>query len=387
MSGGIAAAVVGALAAAFVLAELLARAAIRRRGAYYVLPPYHRAELEVDRETLPSLEPRVRIEVNGDGERGDPLPGDWRDTYRVLVAGGSAAECYLLDQDTQWPAVVQRVLSEPEHARLLGARRVHVGNVSRSLVACEYISEILRRVLPRYPRLDLVILMVGASDMVAWLERKTPESIAPGKLSDSYVFAEHPNVRFRWTPSGLALRRFLARWNRRLRRPVERRTGAGKTIAKNRRMRANAREILETVPDPAPMLAYFETFFRELLRQARAKGARVLVVRQPCFDKEHTPEEKAVLWNFGVGRPYEEEVTVYYAHPVVAELMHRIDQVAVRVAEEEGVEHLDLMPVLERSLATYYDYLHFTPRGARAVGEAVAAAVLAGAPAGSSGAR
>lgn len=378
MSGPeIVALVLGAAVGAFVLAELVARSRIRHRAEYFVLAPYHRAELEVDRETLPSLEPRVRIEVNRDGERGDPTPRDWRETYRVLVAGGSAAECYLLDQETQWPAVVQRVLNEPENARRLGARRVHVGNVSRSLVACEYISEILRRVLPRYPRLDLVVLMVGASDMVAWLEKKTPEAIEPGRLSDSYVFAEHPNTRFRWTLGGLALRRLLARWNRRLRRPVERRSGAGKTIAKNRRMRAAAREIVEEVPDPAPMLAYFETFFRELLRQARAKGARVLVVRQPCFDKQHTPEEQAVLWNFGVGRPYEEEVTVYYAHSVVAELMRRIDQVAVRVSEQEGVEHLDLMPLLERSLATYYDYLHFTPRGARAVGEAVAEAVLA----------
>jgi hypothetical protein len=35
------------------------------------------------------------------------------------------------------------------------------------------------------------------------------------------------------------------------------------------------------------------------------------------------------------------------------------------------------MPVLDRSLATYYDGFHLTPTGARDVANAVAAAVLA----------
>ena len=34
------------------------------------------------------------------------------------------------------------------------------------------------------------------------------------------------------------------------------------------------------------------------------------------------------------------------------------------------------MPVLERSFDTYYDFLHFTPKGAEAVGNAVASAIL-----------
>jgi lysophospholipase L1-like esterase len=143
-------------------------------------------------------------------------------------------------------------------------------------------------------------------------------------------------------------------------------------------MRAAAKEILDEVPDTTPLLEYFQTFFRKMVQRAAGRAQRVIVVRQPWFDKEHTPEEKAVLWNFGVGRPYVEEVTTYYSHRVVSELMRAVDEVAVRVAAECGVEQLDLMPVLDRSLETYYDFLHFTPEGARVVGETVAAKILEG---------
>jgi hypothetical protein len=82
------------------------------------------------------------------------------------------------------------------------------------------------------------------------------------------------------------------------------------------------------------------------------------------------------MWNFGAGRPYVEEVTTYFTHAVVSDLMRRVDEVAVRVAEKLEVEHLDLMPILERDLETYYDFLHFTPKGAEDVGRAVAAKIL-----------
>lgn len=361
-------------AAAFVAAELGARAWLRRRGEYFVFTPNSSTLLHVDRETLPQLESEVRIEINRDGERGPTPPRHWRDTYRVLVAGGSAAECFLLDQESSWPHVLQELLTPA--AERLGARAVHVGNIARSLVACEYIETMLRRVLPRYPRLDLVVLMVGASDVVGWLEKKTPEHLEEGRVSSDYLFNEHPEGPFGWTFSSLALRQVLSRLHKRLTHPVLVRSGAGKTLAKNRAMRARSGERVDEVPDCGPMLAYFEKFFRRTVQTARSRGARVLVVRQPWLRKELTPEEDALLWNFGAGRPYEEEVKTYYSRRVVDELMSAVDGVAARVARELGVEELDVMPHLDHSFDTFYDELHFTPRGARALAELVAREVL-----------
>lgn len=365
-----------ALPLGFVAAELVARALVRIRGRAYVWPPHGRSRLELATEVFPTLDPVVRIEFNADGERGGPVPAPSEDCARVLVAGGSAAEGYLLDQDVNWPAVVERGLGEEGARTAFGAPRVHVGNVSRSLVSCEYIRRILGRIMPRYARLDAVLLMVGASDVVYWLEQGCPDTLEEGRLGDNYVFEEHAGEAFAWKLRKLALWRIASRLNRKLRRPVTVRTRAGKRVAELRKMRANAERLVDEVPDPRPLLDYFRKHFRALLEEARAGSRRVVVVRQPWFCRQPTEEEASFMWNFGQGRPYEEQVKVYYTHRVVNELLGRVDAEAQALCDELGVEQVDLRQHLVPSRETFYDYLHFTPEGARRVGEQVTAALL-----------
>lgn len=366
-----------AIVASFVLAELVARVVLRLGGRYFVWTPYSRVRMELDPDVLPDLEPIVRFDVNEDGERGDMLPADWTRTYRVLVAGGSAAECYYVDQESTWPQVIRRALNRPENLAALGVARVHVGNVSRSLVACRHIQAMLERILPRYSRLDAIVFMVGASDVVHWLERRTPPVVEDEIIPPAQIFAKHPEGPFGWGPRTLALRRIASHWNKRLRRPIEVRDRVGKRLAQARAMRARAHEILDDVPDPTPMLDHFGAEFRQLLDLAKRHAKRVVVVRQPWFDKEFTAEEEKRLWNFGAGRPYAEEVTTYYSHAVVWRLMRQVDERASTIAKGLGVEQIDLMPVLERSFEIYYDELHHTPKGCAVVGEHVARAIAA----------
>ncbi len=48
-------------------------------------------------------------------------------------------------------------------------------------------------------------------------------------------------------------------------------------------------------------------------------------------------------------------------------LLSLVNDRAVTIADELGIEHLDLMSVLTPSLENYYDFTHFTPAGARVV--------------------
>ena len=56
--------------------------------------------------------------------------------------------------------------------------------------------------------------------------------------------------------------------------------------------------------------------------------------------------------------------------------MALMDACAARVADELGVEHINLMPVLDPSLDTYYDFFHLTPAGARVVAATVAGTLV-----------
>src|SRR6058998_1346647 len=161
-----------------VAAELAARWWLRHRSLYYVFPPGLRLRLHPDPEVFPQLEPLVRFEVNRHGERGGEVPRvhSGARLYRALVAGGSQPEGYLLDQDTSWPGALHRLLQAPPQLPRLGATRAHVGSIARSGVGAEALRLILERVLPRYPRLQAIVILVGASDVLRWLEQGAPSS-------------------------------------------------------------------------------------------------------------------------------------------------------------------------------------------------------------------
>src|SRR5439155_788905 len=80
-----------------------------------------------------------------------------------------------------------------------------------------------------------------------------------------------------------------------------------------RKMRRDAKQIRSTVPDPSTVLAHFEHHFRRLLHRALDHADRVLVVRQPWFEKDYTPDEAARFWHGGVGRPWKEQVSEYFS--------------------------------------------------------------------------
>lgn len=359
--------------ALYVAIELVARWWIRRRDRYYVLPPGLRLRLEVDRETFPQLERHTRFDVNKEGERGDELPDSHDGLYRVLVAGGSQPEGFLLDQNTAWPGALHRLLEAPDARARLDAPVVHVGSIARSGVGSEALDLLLERVLPRYPRLQLLVIMIGATDVMRWLEYGAASSLPPVRIAD--IFRCHPLGPFGWRPQDLAAWELLLRARRRWLRPIVVHPRAGRWYADARAMRARATEIRHDMPDPTPMLEQFAFHFRRVLERATAHADRVIVVRQPWFDKEFTAEEAAHMWHGGAGQAWRENVTTYFSFDVVSRLMACVDEKAAAIASELDIEQVDLMPILERSLTTYYDGFHATPEGARVVAGAIADAI------------
>lgn len=371
--------VVAAVSLAVVCAELGARWWWRRRARFHVWSPGLRIEQRVDRVTFPQLEPIVRFEVNADGERGSDVRAGTEGLYRILVAGGSPVECLYLDQATSWPGALERLLDTPDNLRRLGARGAHVGNIGRSGIASEDLDLILQHVLPRHGHLDAILIMVGGNDVFKWLADGAPPEVRSSALALARVFDSYPDERFGLMPAQWASVKALARLRRLWLRPREIRERAGSWVGEARRMRARAVEVRTSTPDPAGMLDHFEHHFRQLIQTATEYSPRVLIVRQPWFEKHYTPEEAGQIWHGGAGVAWKESITTYYSLDVVNRLMSLVDARAVRIAQVLGVEHLDLRTALEPSLTNYYDFVHFTPAGSAMVARAVAVALLRGA--------
>jgi lysophospholipase L1-like esterase len=362
--------------ALLVVVEVSCRSWVRRRSHYYVWPPGTRLESRLDSEVFPQLEPRVRFEINADGERGADVPVDADRLYRVLVAGGSAVECFMLDQPTSWPGALERLLNEPAGLHALNARRVHVGNIGHSGVGSAELDLILERVLSQYRRLDSIVVMVGASDVYHWLEEGAPPSRPPAPVPESLLFSCHPRHAFGWKPSRWALAEVVRRLRRSWLPSVEVKERVGAWFAAARRMRAEAKEVRASMPDAAVMADYFEHHFGRVVRRAKAHVDRVLVVHQPWFEGDYTAEEAAHFWHGGVGKPWKEVVSIYYDLKVVNRLLELVHARVAKVADEVGVAHLNLQPVLTQGLRHYFDHDHYTPAGAAVVARTIAAALL-----------
>lgn len=351
--------------------EGLARLWIRLDRRYYVFAPRTKLELYVDEETHPQLERKVVFEVNSDGERGPrfiPRPS----TFRILVAGGSAAECYFLDQQSAWPAQLQARLSEPAALAALGASYVHVGSIARSGIHSSGLELTLKHVLPRYERLDLIILMVGAGDVLQWMIQGAPSSGLPPSTAER-CFVRHPETSFGASvrTSGIAE---LMRRSRGMFSPhVVRRYNVGRWIGRVRAMRATATDIRRELPDAGVLLADYERNLRAAVEYAKTRARQVLVVRQPWFEKESfTEEERKQLWCGGVGDIMHQPVTTFYSDEVLFAMLRKIDVITSDVAAQAEVDQLELMSVVAPSLVNYYDHFHHTAAGARTIADAVA---------------
>jgi lysophospholipase L1-like esterase len=355
-------------------AELAARWWIARRTRFAVWPPGMRVEVRQD--LFPELEPRFRFEVNADGERGGAARAHEDGLFRILTVGGSSVECFALDQATSWPGQLELLLNRGDALDVLGARRVHVGNIGHSGVGAAELEMILERVLPNYERLDAIVVMVGASTAYHWLEDGAPPAGAPAVVPEDALFARRPGRQpFGWKPSATALVELIRRSRQALFRPVEIRENTGAWQIAARKMRAQATEIRSVLPDPSAVVQHFEHHFRRALRHAMARSRRVLVLRQPWFEEPYTAEEQAHFWHGGIGRPWKEKVSVYFKYEVINRVLSLLDEQVVAVAEELGLQHLNLRPLLNKGLHHYYDHDHFTPAGAALVAPAVARAL------------
>ena len=357
-------------------AELATRWWIRRHSRYAVWSPATRMEIRQDPRLFPEVEPRVRFNINADGERGGEAPADTDGLFRILAVGGSSVECYALDQTTSWAGRLELLLNHSDALQRLGARRVHVGNIGHSGVGAAELEIILDRVLPNYDRLDTILVMVSASTAYHWLEEGAPAGHEPPVVPEDALFARGPAQAFGWRPRATALLELARRVRQRWFHPVTVKENVGAWIVSGRAMRAAATEIRMTLPDPSGVLRHFERHFRGALRLAQARAKRVIVLRQPWFEKRYTGEEQGRFWHGGVGRPWKEKVNVYFSLDVINRILGLIDQRVVQVAEELGLQHVMLQPLLNQGLRHYYDHDHFTPEGAAVVAQAVANAVV-----------
>lgn len=368
-----------AVVAGILLLELLARLWLRHFEKYYLLLPGQRLKITLDPNFFHCLKSPVFHFINRDGERGGEVPRSRAELYRVLVVGGSAAACALLDQDKTWSAVLEQLLNRPEALARLGARRVHVGCAGKSLLDTQALPRVLERVLPRYRRLDLVVLWCGVADLLSWLAQGAPEGVAPEPLPDDQCYAAYPTRPLGWRPAQTA----LAAAYRRVRPYVFRRTrhlaDAGRTIRAEASARASVTAFTPLTQDPSEAMRACRESMRAACEIASRCAGRVLVMQPPCWkEATSTPdEEKVLLWHGRIGG--QKNGPPRFLSPTdLCRLVSLAASAVSEAAAQARTEQISVQQALDELPQAFYDRVHLTEAGARAVAQEVAAVVLNG---------
>ena len=125
---------------------------------YYVWPPNLRKVFKPNRGTMNGVNGIAHFNVNSDGIRGDEFSAEQQ--YRILAIGSSDTECSSIDQEKSWPYALQSKLNE------LQRRKVWVGNVGKSGLSTREHFMHMKYLLPQYPGINTVIILVGCNDLI-----------------------------------------------------------------------------------------------------------------------------------------------------------------------------------------------------------------------------
>ncbi len=353
-------ALAGLLLAEFVVLPILApSAAFHRRlpNSTYVFNP--------DPFDMFNVSGEAHSTFNSLGLRGPELPAGDRDQYRILCIGGSATECYFLDDQECWTELLMHRLArrggvpvlepvskkngatnsktdaEPEVEESIHHLRPWVGVAAVSEFASGHHLRFIRD-YSTVDQVDCVLVMLGVNDFLRLLlQLDMGESPPPlwyrSRLLD--LAREIWNVRFGHgiivDPEGEQLR--IAR--------------LGLPIAPH--------DIQRKLP--AALDAYADRL-RAIVSAAKTNGVRLVFVAQPALWDDFLGPQGAKRLLFPRVEPYPRE----WDYLQVGNFRDALEQYNARletVARESRVEFVDVVSEMNGNERYFYDDFHLNERG------------------------
>jgi lysophospholipase L1-like esterase len=365
------------LAFSVAAAEVVLRVVGGTRASYYVWPPGFHATLQPSPSVMPGIDGESGFSVSDQGLRGDRLD---RQTSGILAVGGSTTECLYLDDSETWPYLLQRRLN----ATRGGNGSVWVGNAGRSghttshhLLHAEHLPDLS-------PVIKTMLVLSGANDFLqrlqldrgyrppALVDHMSPDeyrsvgdrafAVWPGFASDDPVWKRLELVR--------RLRDVKKRYTEPPWNVIQ--DSSGQIYLTWRANRRSASAFRNELPDLSPSLDAYVRNLQRIIALSKARGLRLILMTQPAIWRAGlSQEEQALLWMGGVGAYQGTTGREYYAPEALAAGLKQYNDALLRTCAATNVECLDLDRMLQKNSAVFYDDMHFTEAGARAVANIV----------------
>jgi lysophospholipase L1-like esterase len=377
-----------AVVLALVLSEVLLRVAVPANKQYHVVRPGTEVVFHPRADIYNGITGPSHYVVNDAGIRGD-IPTPTEPQYRILAVGGSTTQLLYLDGPETWTYLVQHDL-----AKTTDGQPVWVGNVGMSGTNARDHVVHVKYLIPQNPNLDAILMLVGVNDLTVALSQADHYKL-PTPITDSTAERAQVRTAFAVAPGKLhepateVLISEGAPWFKRLAlyqlmkraRMVYTSWQASRGLAQDdrgeilevwRSHRRTATTFIDTLPDLTLPLQEYRTNLQAITSIARAKGVRLVLMTQPVLWRaDLSPAEQKHLWLGGTGNFQVDSGQAYYTPRVLADAMHRYNAVTLDVCATAGVECIDLESVIARDTAMFYDDVHFTEAGSRAVADEI----------------
>lgn len=316
---------------------------------------------------MPGIEGESIFIINSVGIRGEEFYLTSNQEYRILTIGGSTTECIYLDQTEAWPYLLEEYLN-----KTADGRDVWVGNVGKSGMNTRDHIMHMKYLLPEYPKIDTIIILVGINDLNRRL--RMGNQYDTNFLNNSEAEKEQIRRAFAVAPENYlpfykrtGIYRFARIFYYRLhyRETVQDRAGEG--YLTKRENRKNAKEILETPPDLSSALEEYSRNINTCIDLANNRSVRVIFMTQPTlYGQGLTEGEKDLLWfgNLPNGS--------YYSLHALNTSMNKYNEKLLEVCSNRGIECIDLASQLPQNTSVFYDDCHFNENGARLVAATIA---------------
>ena len=338
------------LVLAFLILEIFLRIynpfPFRLKGDRIILPAGE--NYEIVNTLFPELEDTIRHRKNSMGFRGPEFPEDI--SFSMLTVGGSTTECFYLSDGLDWPArLSDRLKSEfPEHWLNNAGLNGHSTHGHQILV-----QDALLQLEP-----DYILFLVGLNDIgrddlhrleQLFLKEETPP-LKNWLREHSELFSLIANLRRVQRAKEKAL------WHDSHKLPN----------AKQRLMSVAARK--QAVDEEAPLLEAYERRLRSMMDLCLENGISPILITQPHLaGRGIDPVTGGDLELVELG-----DLDGWTTWSI----LQKYNALTTELATEKGLLCIDLGNRLPKSTAYYYDFTHYTPRGADTVASIIASDLI-----------
>jgi lysophospholipase L1-like esterase len=334
-------------------------------------------------EVIHGVEGVSHVRVNRFGVRGR-LFGDDRAEYRILAVGGSTTQCSALDDTEVWTHLLEVALG-----RTADGRQVWVGNVGRDGAGTRDHVLQLKYLLRQYPRMDVVVSLVGVNDMLpavhrGWQYRLPAPVTEPGaeRAQMPTAFALFPGRLQDPVPSGarqVPWYKATALWQlgRRAKQVLGRRRTirmglAGQSGLDHARLERETATKIDSLPSLDVPLIEYRRNLNAMADLAVAAGVRLVLVTQPSAWREGmSGVEEHQLW-LGLFTADRASARVYFTTRALARAMARYNETLLAFCRERGLVCVDAANLLPHDTTAMYDDVHLNEQGARLLARALA---------------